>query len=151
MSDKSLKIGPRERIIETAQSLFFAQGYKATGINQIIKEAKVAKASFYDHFPSKDDLGEAYLNLSSEMVFNRFADVINSKSNPKEGLLGLFDFFIEEGVPKIYPLNKFIGFANSRPFHLFIFIFHLSSPSRVIRNLTEASLMKILIGLLFSR
>ena len=46
----------RERILETASDLFYRQGYRATGINQIIAESGVAKASFYDHFPSKEDL-----------------------------------------------------------------------------------------------
>jgi AcrR family transcriptional regulator len=46
----------RDRIREAALDLFYKQGYHATGITQIIKHADVAKASFYDHFPSKDDL-----------------------------------------------------------------------------------------------
>ena len=46
----------RERILDTAARLFYAQGYNSTGINQVIKEANVAKASLYQHFPSKEDL-----------------------------------------------------------------------------------------------
>lgn len=52
---------PAERIISTATRLFESQGYAATGINQIIAESKTAKASFYDHFPSKELLGKEYL------------------------------------------------------------------------------------------
>lgn len=51
----------RERIIKTASGLFESQGYAATGINQIIANAETAKASFYDHFESKELLGQAYL------------------------------------------------------------------------------------------
>lgn len=51
----------RERILGTATALFESQGYAATGINQIIAESKAAKASFYDHFPSKELLGKEYL------------------------------------------------------------------------------------------
>ena len=51
---------PRERILDTATILFHQQGYNSTGINQIISEAKVAKASFYQHFKSKDDLCAAF-------------------------------------------------------------------------------------------
>jgi AcrR family transcriptional regulator len=50
----------RDRILEVAFDLFYRQGYRATGINQIIAESGVAKASFYDHFPSKDHLLSAY-------------------------------------------------------------------------------------------
>ena len=52
---------PAERIRETARSLFYRQGFGETGINQIIAEAGASKKSFYAHYPSKDDLGEAYL------------------------------------------------------------------------------------------
>lgn len=50
------KHGPRERIIRTATRLFYAQGVLSTGINQIIAESEIAKATFYQHFPSKNDL-----------------------------------------------------------------------------------------------
>jgi AcrR family transcriptional regulator len=51
----------KDRILSTATALFESQGYAATGINQIIAESKTAKASFYDHFPSKELLGKEYL------------------------------------------------------------------------------------------
>ena len=50
-----------ERIMEVASDLFFKQGYRATGINQIIEESGVAKATFYSHFKSKDELCRQYL------------------------------------------------------------------------------------------
>jgi len=45
-----------ERIVKTATRLFYEQGVLNTGVNQIISESNVAKASFYQHFPSKNDL-----------------------------------------------------------------------------------------------
>ena len=50
-----------DRIMAAAFDLFYRQGYHATGINQIIAASGVAKASFYDHFPSKHDLFYAYV------------------------------------------------------------------------------------------
>ena len=51
----------RNRILDTAQSLFYARGIRAVGIDLIIAEARVAKASLYRHFATKDELIAAYL------------------------------------------------------------------------------------------
>lgn len=47
--------------MSVASDLFYRQGYRATGINEVIEKSGVAKATFYSHFPSKDDLALAYL------------------------------------------------------------------------------------------
>ena len=46
----------RLRILETADRLFYLEGIRAVGIDRVIAEAEVAKATLYAHFPSKDDL-----------------------------------------------------------------------------------------------
>ena len=51
----------KERILRTAQQLFYQNGVRATGIDRVIAEAKVTKVTFYRHFPSKEDLIEAFL------------------------------------------------------------------------------------------
>lgn len=51
----------RQRILETALRLFYAEGVRGVGIDRIIAESSVAKMSFYRHFPSKTDLVCAFL------------------------------------------------------------------------------------------
>lgn len=82
---------PRQRILEVAARLFYEQGYQATGINQIIKEASVAKASFYHHFPSKAVLGLAYVEAhqTSRSISQRQA--VEAQTDPKLKVLALFD------------------------------------------------------------
>lgn len=53
---KQARAGKRDLVINTALELFYTQGYHATGIDQIIEEAGVAKMTLYNHFNSKDEL-----------------------------------------------------------------------------------------------
>jgi AcrR family transcriptional regulator len=55
---------PVERILAVASDLFYRNGLRATGVNEVIGKSGVAKATFYSHFPSKDDLAEAYLEAA---------------------------------------------------------------------------------------
>ncbi|WP_214316796.1 TetR/AcrR family transcriptional regulator [Nonomuraea sediminis] len=57
----------RRRLLETASRLFYAEGIHTVGIDRIIAEAGVAKATFYHHFKAKDDLVGAYLSQQYEM------------------------------------------------------------------------------------
>jgi AcrR family transcriptional regulator len=52
---------PAERIMDVASKLFYTHGYRATGINEIIAKSGVAKATFYSHFKTKDELCAQYL------------------------------------------------------------------------------------------
>jgi len=88
-------MGARERIVETASRLFYTQGYNLTGINQVIAEADVAKASLYQHFTSKEDLLEEYLRLTAQSTNDTLRSVINSQKTAKDKVLGLFDFLIQ--------------------------------------------------------
>lgn len=51
----------RERILETASSLFYKRGVRAVGVDLVVEEAGVAKTSLYRHFGTKDDLVAAFL------------------------------------------------------------------------------------------
>jgi AcrR family transcriptional regulator len=51
----------RDRLLRTASALFYGEGIRAVGVDRVIGEAAVTRATFYRHFPSKDDLVVAYL------------------------------------------------------------------------------------------
>lgn len=83
---------PKERILETAYKLFYTQGYNMTGINQILDEAKVAKASLYQHFGSKEELGVEYIKKVREDWFLAFENHLSKKKDPKQKIMTAFDF-----------------------------------------------------------
>src|SRR3954469_3809568 len=58
----------RRRVLDAASALFYAEGIHAVGVDRVIAEAAVAKATFYHHFPSKDVLVCAYLEEQSAHV-----------------------------------------------------------------------------------
>ncbi len=82
----------KSRIIETASNLFYKNGYNATGINQIIAEAGIAKATLYSHFKSKEEICLAYLKHKNVSFLEDFEAFTTSKKQGKEQLLAIFDF-----------------------------------------------------------
>ncbi|MFC5528237.1 TetR/AcrR family transcriptional regulator [Cohnella yongneupensis] len=62
-----------ERILRVADDLFYREGIRAVGIDRIIAESGVAKASFYRNFATKDDLIVAYLEHRLGRIVNFFA------------------------------------------------------------------------------
>jgi AcrR family transcriptional regulator len=85
---------PKERIVDTTLKLFSRQGYNSTGINQIISEASVAKASFYQHFKSKEDLCVEFLNTRHRYWFNELEIFTATKKSSKDKIIASFDFLI---------------------------------------------------------
>lgn len=60
----------RERLIEAASELFYAQGLRAVSVDKVIDRAGTTKVTFYRHFQSKDDLIVAYLESRAEQERN---------------------------------------------------------------------------------
>jgi len=78
------KIAMKDRILETADRLFYLQGIRAIGVDTIAAEIGISKRTLYNHFPSKDALIAAYLE-------RRFVQPRPSEKPPAEQILGTFD------------------------------------------------------------
>nr|WP_271529457.1 TetR/AcrR family transcriptional regulator [Bradyrhizobium sp. CCBAU 25338] len=74
----------KERILETADKLFYLQGIRAIGVDTIAAEIGISKRTLYNHFPSKDALIAAYLE-------RRFVAQRPSDKPPAEQILATFD------------------------------------------------------------
>lgn len=84
--------GARARILATAFGLFYARGLRTVGVDTIIAESGVAKATFYRHFPAKDDLIVAYLDEVDRIWTGQLEDAAQAAGpDPADQLVGLFD------------------------------------------------------------
>jgi AcrR family transcriptional regulator len=110
MREPGVKV--KDRILETASRLFYDQGYNQTGINQIIEEADIARASLYHHYPSKTDLLLAYLDRTHEHWFEELDIFMRPIAGVQEKLLALFDFRIRRQLRLTYKgchFNKIVA------------------------------------------
>src|ERR1700752_5222220 len=87
----------RERILDAAYELFSRRGIQAVGVNEVIEHAGVATATLYRHFPSKDNLVLAFLDLREQRWTKALieAGAMRRGSNPEEPLLAMFDVLDE--------------------------------------------------------
>jgi len=84
MASLQAKPDMKERILETADRLFYLQGIRAIGVDTIAAEIGISKRTLYNHFPSKDALIKAYLD-------RRFVHARPSDKSPVEQILATFD------------------------------------------------------------
>jgi AcrR family transcriptional regulator len=84
-------VGARQRILDVAYRLFYARGIRAVGVDLLIAESGVAKATFYKYFPTKDALVLAYLDRVDEVWTAQLrAAAAAAGDAPAEQLVGLF-------------------------------------------------------------
>ena len=82
--------GPRERLLESGQHLFYSQG-ASVGVDALLKEANVARRSLYEHFGGKDGLVTAVLRRAAEEDLAWYEEALAGGTDPRARLLGLFD------------------------------------------------------------
>jgi AcrR family transcriptional regulator len=100
----------RERLLDAADRLFYAEGVHTVGIDRIIEEAGVAKGSLFYNFSGKADLVAAYLAGRDERRRARIARHSEGLTDPVERLLAVFDA-LGEAVGE--PGYRGCAFANA--------------------------------------
>src|SRR5271170_6246068 len=84
MASLPAKPSMKERILDTADRLFYLKGIRAIGVDTIAATIGISKRTLYNHFPSKDALIAAYLE-------RRCAPLPDSDKDPRQQILGAFD------------------------------------------------------------
>lgn len=85
--------GVRERLLDTADRLFYKEGVRAVGIDRVLVEAEAAKASLYSHFGCKDELVAAYLERRTAEA-RASIDAFMAPVAPADRALKMFDWIV---------------------------------------------------------
>jgi len=85
-----------QRILETADRLFYQDGIRAVGIDRIIAESRAAKMTLYAHFPSKDDLIVAVLRYREERMLEFFRSAMERHGKRTKDRLRAFFAALKE-------------------------------------------------------
>jgi AcrR family transcriptional regulator len=81
----------RERLLASADALFYAEGVQSVGIDRVIEHAGVAKASLYNLFGSKEGLVRAYLEARHGGTTTVISSAIDLHRNPRRRILAVFE------------------------------------------------------------
>jgi AcrR family transcriptional regulator len=76
----------RERLLSTALRLFYENGVNRVGVDWVIEESEVALATFYRHFPSKEDLVVACVRAADEARRATVEEIARSAGTPESRL-----------------------------------------------------------------
>jgi len=90
-SDPTLQRAPwaKQRILDTANELFYDDGIRVVGIDRLISVSSVTKATFYKHYGSKDTLILKYILARHEAMRVEISEIIDSTDGPEAALRGI--------------------------------------------------------------
>ncbi|MEU3920228.1 helix-turn-helix domain-containing protein, partial [Streptomyces sp. NPDC029004] len=105
---------PRERLVRAASRLFYYEGVRAIGVERLIAEAGVTKATFYRHFAAKDDLVLAYL-LTKDAYYRQVAEPLAAAHPPAEAIDLIFEGIAEHARERGFRGSPFLNAAAEYP------------------------------------
>ncbi|MBB6010869.1 AcrR family transcriptional regulator [Aquamicrobium lusatiense] len=100
-----------KRILDVARDLFYRQGIRAIGVDEIVRTAGVAKPSLYRAFSSKDELAASYLRQYDREFWERFDEAVAAHpDNPRAQILA---FLTRVGQRTQTPAYRGCGMTNA--------------------------------------
>lgn len=106
---------PRQRLLTSATNLFTTEGIRVIGIDRILREADVAKASLYSLFGSKDALVAAYIQELDEEYRAEWAERAADAGHVDDKVLTFFDMAIDKEPEQNFRGSHFLNAANEYP------------------------------------
>ncbi|WP_328495106.1 TetR/AcrR family transcriptional regulator [Streptomyces sp. NBC_00414] len=86
----------RERLLRTAGQLFYSEGIHTVGVDRLVAESKVTNATFYRHFPSKEDLAVAYIGSVDKAIRAQLAALTATDAPADDILRGIGASLVEQ-------------------------------------------------------
>lgn len=81
----------RREIVDTAARLFAQKGYGQCSVNDILNAIGIAKGTFYHYFKSKEEVLDAVIGHSLDIIMERVGEVLhNTALSPEDKLLHIF-------------------------------------------------------------
>ena len=109
---RPLPVQARERILATADRLFYDEGIHSVGVQRVLAEASVTRVTFYRYFPSKDDLVLAYLDQRAQRARRAVEAIVDAyPDDPRSALHAWAEAFVADGVLDEYRGCTFVNAA----------------------------------------
>ncbi len=107
MSPDVAKTSPaRDKVLAAATRIFYSEGVNAVGIDRVIAEAGVTRATLYRHFPSKQALVTTYVEEADRTLREQVDALSEGDSAPADVLRA-----IAEGIAESIRSSGFRGCA----------------------------------------
>jgi AcrR family transcriptional regulator len=113
ISDAAAAAPPKaaDKILDVARDLFYRQGIRAIGVDEIVRRAGVTKPSLYRSFPSKDELAASYLRHYDLEFWERFDEAVDAHpGNPRAQIIA---FLTRVGKRTQRPDYRGCGMTNA--------------------------------------
>jgi AcrR family transcriptional regulator len=100
-----------DKILDVARDLFYREGIRAIGVDEIVRRAGVTKPSLYRNFPSKDELAASYLRHYDLEFWGRFDEAVDAHpGNPRAQIVA---FLTRVGKRTQRPDYRGCGMTNA--------------------------------------
>lgn len=129
----------RERLIEAARDLFFAEGIRAVGVERLLRESGVGRASFYRHFASKDELVATMLRGYDEELRSWLRRAVeDAGGDPLAMFDGLADRMAASGYRGCASINTMVEISDPGDPARKVAVEHKQAMIRELRRLLGA-------------
>jgi AcrR family transcriptional regulator len=123
----------KDKVFAVAADLFYRKGIHTVGVEEIVREADVAKISLYRSFASKDDLIVAYLEDRSRTFLRQWDEAFDRyRENPRAQLRAIMTYIADRTTKEGYRGCPFINFCAEFP--------DASHPGRRVAQATKRAL-----------